>query len=170
MEDVITLLDAERRHFLDAVESVPMARRGFRRSPDTWSVNDIVEHVAQLDVVVTKLIVLCASDQLTATPDEIAAARLDPARRAAVRDRTRKLEAPERVRPRGNVAPEDVLAHLAGARAALKDAYAAADPALLDTGIRDHPFLGPLTISGWVELLSHHDARHAMQIAELAHD
>lgn len=165
---LLALLDAERAAFLAQVERVPAARRGERPAPDRWSVAEIVEHVARIDVGVTMILALRAAEPRTATPAELAAARLTPETAARVRGRAERLEAPERVRPTGALTPEAALAQLAAARAALKAAYASADPAVLDGAVHPHPILGPLTLRGWFELPAHHDARHARQVAELA--
>jgi acyl dehydratase len=85
-----------------------------------------------------------------------------------VRDRTRRLEAPERVRPAGSLTPDAALHALAQTRAALLAAFAAATPDALDRVAWSHPFFGPMTLRAWVELNAHHDARHADQVAELA--
>jgi hypothetical protein len=36
------------------------------------------------------------------------------------------------------------------------------------TSRAQEPLIGPITVRGWVELVAHHDARHALQIAEIA--
>jgi hypothetical protein len=51
-------------------------------------------------------------------------------------------------------------------RAALLEAFTAADPLVLDGIVFPHPFIGPLTLRSWMELIAHHDARHAEQMAE----
>jgi len=84
-----------------------------------------------------------------------------------VRDRTTKVEAPERVRPADGLTPDEALAQLHASRTAIVEAFTAADAAVLDGIIVPHPFIGPLTLRAWVELVAHHDARHAEQLSEL---
>lgn len=165
---MLALLDGERAHFLAQVARVPAARHAERPAPDRWSVAEIVEHVSRIDIGVTKLLALRSAEPLTSTPEQLAAAELTPEKVARVRSRAERLEAPDRVRPTGRLAPEAALEQLAGARAALRAAYAAADPAVLDGATHPHPLIGPLTLRGWFALVAHHDARHAQQIAELA--
>jgi DinB superfamily len=165
---LLALLDRERAAFLAQVERVPGALQARRLAPDRWSVAEIVEHVARIDRGVGKLIALRSAQPVPATPEQLAAARLTPEMIARVRSRAERVEAPERVRPTGTLSPEDALEQLANARAALKAAFLAADPSVLDGGVHPHPVIGPVTIRGWVELAAHHDARHAQQIAELA--
>jgi len=165
---LMALLQRERAAFLAQVERVPSARRGERPATGRWSVAEIIEHVARIDIGVGKILALRAAEPLTATPEQLAAARLTPERVARVRSRAERFEAPERVRPTGTLSPNAALEHLASARDALTAAYRAADPAVLDGAIHPHPVIGPVTLRGWFELAAHHDARHAAQIAELA--
>ena len=66
------------------------------------------------------------------------------------------------------VTPEAALAELADARLSLVEAYRVAAPAALDGASYPHPHLGPLTVRARVELIAHHDARHATQVEALA--
>ena len=169
-DDLLTLLDRERVTFLAQVARVPSARQVQRPAPDRWSVAEIVEHVARIDLGVAKLIALRSGEPVTATPEQLAEAQLTPERITWVRSRDQRVEAPERVRPAGLLSPEEALSQLGGARAALKAAYLAADPAVLDGAVHPHPLIGPITLRGWIALAAHHDARHAQQVAELAEE
>jgi len=100
----------------------------------------------------------------TATVDELQAAVLTERTIGWVRERSTKVEAPERVRPTGTLDADAALAQLQASRAALLEAFATADNAVLDGVTFPHPFIGPLTLRSWVELTAHHDARHAAQM------
>jgi hypothetical protein len=165
---ILALLDRERAAFLAQVERVPRGRQAERAAPDRWSVAEIVEHVSRIDTGVVKILSVRGAEPLSATPAQLADARLTPEKIARVRGRTERVEAPDRVRPTGTLSPEAALEQLAAARAALKAAYASADPAVLDGAVHPHPLIGPITLRDWFELAAHHDARHAAQIAELA--
>jgi len=160
---VLALLDAERAHFLAQVARIPVARQAERPAPDRWSVAEIVEHVARIDRGVAKILALRGAEPRTATPQQLTDAALTPEKVARVRSRAERFEAPERVRPTGGLDPAAALAQLAEAREALRAAYLAADPAVLDGAVHEHPVIGPLTLRGWFGM-----ARHAQQIAELA--
>jgi hypothetical protein len=166
-DPLVALLERERAAFLAAVARVPAARRPERPAPDRWSALEVAEHVGRIDVGVTKMLALYAA-QPPLPPDECERARLSPDRAELVRGRAQRIEAPERVRPAGGLGEAEVLAQLEQARAALVAAYRAAAPEVLDGRVHPHPFLGPVTLRGWVELAAHHDARHAQQVDELA--
>lgn len=167
-DELLTLLDRERAAFLAQVHRVPGARQAQRPEPERWSVAEIVEHVARIDTGVAKLIAMMGAGPPSATPEQLAEGRLTPEKAARVRSREERIVAPERVRPTGKLSPEEALAQLAQARATVRAAFLAADPAVLDGAVYPHPIIGLLTLRSWVELLGHHDARHAQQVAELA--
>ena len=169
-DPMLALLARERAAFLAEVARVPLARQAERPAPDRWSVAEVVEHVARIDTGVAKLLAFRAAQPLPAAPDALAGAQLTPDKAARVRDRSQRIEAPERVRPTGTLSPEAALEQLAAARSALTAAYRVADPAVLDGMVHPHPLpaIGPLTLRAWVELAAHHDARHAEQVGELA--
>ncbi|GLC24937.1 DinB family protein [Roseisolibacter agri] len=167
-DPVLALMDAERASFLAEVARVPAARQAERTAPDRWSVAEIVEHVARIDFGVARILGMHAAQPRPATPEVLAAAQLTPEKVARVRSRAERIEAPDRVRPTGELAPEAALAQLAQAREALKAVYVSADPAVLDGVVHEHPVIGLLTLRGWFQLAAHHDARHAQQVAELA--
>ena len=167
-DELLSLLDRERAAFLAEVDRVPRDRQSRRPAPERWSVAEIVEHVARIDTGVGKLIAMKSADPGTATPEELTEGRLTAEKAARVRSREEKIVAPERVRPTGALSPEEALAQLAQARAAVRSALLAADSRVLDGAVYPHPIIGLLTLRSWVELLGHHDALHAQQVAEIA--
>lgn len=165
----LSLLDRERTHFLAEVDRVPPPLRTRRIEPDRWSVAEIVEHVALVDRGATRLLQAASAGTLPpATGPAPTGSPLPESVVAQVHDRTTRLQAPERVRPTGALSLDDAMSGLAQSRAALIDAYRAAAADVLDGVAYPHPFLGSLTLRGWVEASAHHDARHAQQVAELA--
>ena len=167
-DPVLQMLDEERAALLAIVDRVPSLRRTERPAPGRWAVAEIMEHIPRVDRSVVKMIVAGAATPLTATPEELARARFTPKRANAVRTRATRVQAPESVQPTGGHSTESALEQLANARASLKAAYLAASPTVLDGIVQPHPFLGQMTLRGWVEFAAHHDARHARQIAEIA--
>lgn len=169
---LLALLQHERERLLTRFTSIPMADRtrttGAKDSG--WSAAQIVEHVARVEANVARMIAKGAELPRTATTEELQAAVLTAKSIGWVRQRGIKVEAPERVRPSESLDADAALAQLLASRAAVLDAFTAADPAVLDGIIFPHPFIGPLTLRAWMELIAHHDARHAEQMAELRHE
>ena len=164
---LLTLLKVEREQLLAQFAAIPAEQRALANNTGGWSAAQIVEHVARVEGNVARLIAKGAALPHTATSDEQQAGLLTATRIRWVRDRTTKVEAPERVRPSESLDADAALAQLHASRAALLEAFTAADPAVLDGILFPHPFIGPLTLRAWVELVAHHDARHAEQMSEL---
>jgi len=168
---LLALLHYERANLLTQFESIPEALRvvssGNGESESGWSAAQIIEHCARVEGNVARMIAKGPEMPRTATDDELQAAVLTERTIGWVRERTTKVEAPERVRPTGTLNADASMAQLQASRAALLEAFATADNAVLDGVAFPHPFLGPLTLRSWVELTAHHDARHAAQMAEL---
>ncbi|MCX5762461.1 MAG: DinB family protein [Gemmatimonadetes bacterium] len=165
---VFALLDHERANLFAQFERVPPARRAERPGEGAWSAAEIAEHVARVEMGVAKSIVKGGEMPRTATAEELDAAQMTPRKIAAVRDRSTKVEAPERVRPTGTPSADAVPEQLRATRVAMLGAFRGADAAVLDGITFPHPFLGPLTLRAWVVLVAHHDARHAAQMADVA--
>ena len=164
---LLTLLTVEREQLLAQFAAIPVENRALPNGAGGWSAAQIVEHVARVEGNVARLIAKGATLPHTATSDEQQAGLLTATRIRWVRDRTTKVEAPERVRPTMGLDADAALAQLHASRAAVLEAFTAADPAVLDGILFPHPFIGPLTLRAWVELVAHHDARHAEQMSEL---
>lgn len=164
---LLALLKVEREQLLAQFAAIPVEQRARSDGAGGWSAAQIVEHVARVEGNVARMIAKGAERPLTTTSDEQQAGLLTATRIRWVRDRTTKVEAPERVRPSEGLSPDEALAQLHASRAAILEAFTAADPAVLDGLIVPHPFIGPLTLRAWVELVAHHDARHAEQLSEL---
>jgi hypothetical protein len=165
VEDLLAL---ERERFIAQFERVAVARRAERPWSGGWSAAEVVEHVSRVEAGIARMIGASATMPKTATPEELAAAAITEEKVRIVRDHSVKAQAPERTHPQGELNADTVLPQLTRSREALLAAFHGADPAVLDGITFLHPFVGPLTLRAWVELIAHHDARHRQQIAELA--
>jgi uncharacterized damage-inducible protein DinB len=167
--NILQRLEDERAALLARVDSIPAGLREKRPSPSRWSVAEVLEHLTRLETGLTKLLTLRGQQPPpvdTPAPDE--SSRMSPRLAALVRDRSKYLEAPERVLPAGTMTADEALPHLQDARKAMLAAFASADAAALDTLTHPHPYFGPLTLRSWVALAADHEARHAEQISEIA--
>jgi hypothetical protein len=160
------LLTLERANFLACYHAVPAEARAMRPASGGWSAAEVVQHVARVEAGVAKMIA-AGPTRPRASAAEAAAAELTPTKIGIVRDRSVKVQAPERVHPTESADAGAVVVELEQSRAALRAAFAQADTAVLDGVIFPHPFIGPLTLRAWVELVAHHDVRHAEQLQGL---
>ena len=163
--DTLALLEREREALLSAIASIPPARRAERPGVGRWSAAEVLEHLATVERGVVKLIARRGQDPppAGAPPPPLEASRVD-----RLRGRDERIAAPERVQPTGSVNAEDSLRALENTRAALCEAFRAANPQALDGCTYEHPVLGTLTLRDWVHFVAHHEARHVAQIREIA--
>jgi hypothetical protein len=162
----LVLLDTERSALLAAVERVAAADRERRPSPDSWSVAEIIEHLATVEQSVAKLIATRGREPVPQQAEP--AVPLDEARAARLRNRTRRIDVPDRMRPIGAMGAAAALEALAASRKALLDAVETADPLALEQRSYVHAVVGRIVLRDWIAFIAHHEARHADQIREIA--
>ena len=167
---LLQLLELERGALLAAVHAVPSHLRERRPAPGRWSVAEVLDHLARVEEGVTKLLAARGTVAPAEPPDDaaVAAAQLSVERIAGLRNRERLCEAPERVRPAPETDFASALARVQAARQALLAVLGGCNAAALAEVTYVHPAIGRLTLTGWVESVAHHEARHTGQIIEIA--
>lgn len=167
---VLDLLEKERAGLLTSIGQVPEGMRDQRPTAQQWSVSEILEHLAHVERGITTMLTTRGREPPAepTSPAILDEARLTPERAALIRDRSVRIDAPERIRPAGRIGSAEALDALTAARAAMITAYLGANPAALDGLTHRHPVVGLLTLRAWVMFVGHHEARHAAQVAELA--
>lgn len=162
----LALLDTERAALLAAVEHVAASDRERRPSPDSWSVAEILEHLATVEHSVAKLIATRGREPVPEQSEP--AVPLDDARVARLRNRARRIDVPDRMRPVGTMDAAAAAQALVVSRAALLDAISHADPVALEQRSYVHAIVGRIVLRDWIAFIAHHEARHADQIREIA--
>lgn len=166
---ILERLQAEREGLLARLDRIPAASRNRRPSPGRWSVAEVLEHLTSLELGLTKLLMFRGQQPPPPeTPVPSGASFMSPALGELVRDRSKRIEAPERVLPAGALTADEALPHLQSAREGMLAAFQTANDDALDTVTHPHPVFGPLTIRSWVALAADHEARHAEQVSEIA--
>jgi len=156
-------LQAGRDALGEAVAGVDEAMAARKPSQGAWSILDCVEHMVESErYLVTRLHAAEHADQ----PFE--KARREAKIAALAADRSRPIDAPETVHPRGRFA---TLGEALAALDATRDEVVrwvekcAGDPRSMLT---DHPLIvGPVTCSETLIMIAAHPARHAKQIEEI---
>lgn len=167
-DPIPALLAAAHAEFHAAVALVPPARRGERPGPDRWSAAEVAEHLSRVEHGIVRLLETTGREPVPSRAAEDATSVMSSAAVQGARSRARRIDAPDRTWPTGRLTPEEAFAQHLATRARLTAAYAATDPRALDGHTWPHPFLGVLTLRGWVELAAHHESRHAEQVREIA--
>ena len=162
--ELIDLLNASEKEFLDAVESVSDAQWAFKAGPDRWSIGEAAEHLvlaeAGLFATATKSLGAPADDQWTAT-----VGKTDLLKRA-LPNRTTRVDAPQEIRPRGDLTRAQVMARFKEQRARTR-AFAQETEAPLKAHTAPNPFFGPINAHQLLLYIPLHNLRHDQQIAEV---
>ena len=176
IQALVAELHADREALRAAVERVPPALRGQRPAPDRWSVAEVSEHLSIVEGRSTAIVAdLAAKAPPLSGGGGASAGAASPSRplavdRALLRDRTRRVEAPEPIRPTGGCDAETAWAALERSRAALLAVLADAEGRDLAAVERPHPRLGPLNGYQWISATGGHEERHTMQIEEIGEE
>lgn len=169
-EEVLNYLDVKRQELRAAIDSVPAHARNTQPDADRWSVAQVLDHLAMIDkrvaIGLSKWIMEARDAGLGPETATTSVLNTNPAER--ITDRTRKVEAPQEIRPRSDVDAETAWTELEQARAKLRAAFLAGDGLALEQVVQSHPVLGPINIYQWALFVASHEARHTLQIHEIA--
>jgi len=162
--ELIDLLNKSEKEFLDAVDSVSDAQWTFKAGPDRWSIGEVAEHLvlaeAGLFTTATKSVAAPADDKWTAT-----VGKTDMLKRA-LPNRTTKVDAPQEIRPRGDLTRAQVMARFKEQRARTL-AFAQETEAPLKAHTAPNPFFGAINAHQLLLYIPLHNLRHDQQIAEV---
>jgi len=168
--EVLNYLDQTRRELRAAVDSVPSDSRNAKPAGDRWSVAQILDHLAIAHSLVAALVQksIAEAQAKGIGPETVTSSVLGTVPTERILDRTRKVQAPETILPRSDVDVETAWTDLDQAREKLRAAFLAGDGLALEQVIQPHPVLGPINMYQWVLFNGSHEARHTLQIRELA--
>jgi hypothetical protein len=164
-EKAIKYMETTKQAVIDATKPLTKAQWTFKEADDRWSVADVVEHLAASE---DKFLAVVSEKVMKAPPrpagDDVKA--LDEAIVAKVPDRTKKVQAPEDVRPTNRYgSPEAALKHFVESRGKTIAFLRKTD------GLRDHAIDGPfgkkLDAYQWLLFCAAHSERHTKQINEV---
>jgi len=168
-EEVLNCLDAQRKELRAAIDSVPLDARNTAPAANQWSVAQVLDHLTIVDrrvaAGVGKWIADARATGLGEETEMTSVLGTIPAER--ITDRSRKVEAPEEIRPRTDVDAETVWAELEQARAKLRAAFLTGDGFALGQVVQTHPVLGPINVYQWMLFCAGHEGRHTLQIREI---
>jgi DinB superfamily len=159
-------LEASRDRLLRSLDGLTEEQWRCRPFPDRWSVAECAEHITAAEVPIAKLLagpsVVEPSEE-----DRREIRKKDDFVRRFIRDRSRRDEAPERIRPKGRFATREETTRVFQERREANIAYLreTADP--LRDCFAPHPFVGVIDGYQWILSLAAHTDRHAAQIEQI---
>ncbi|HEY8196093.1 MAG TPA: DinB family protein [Gemmatimonadales bacterium] len=171
---IAELLDYAQRQrvaLLDALSLIPEPMRDRRCDAATWSAAEVLEHLHRVERGIARLVSNSLEQARAAglEPENGVGSvmeSLDPLR---LTDRRRRINAPEPVMPRGRLTAAEGMVALGESRQALISALQAVDGLALGRISQPHPLVGPLNLYQWVLFVGQHEARHAAQLRDIAH-
>jgi uncharacterized damage-inducible protein DinB len=161
--EIILNLDQARDGLMSATAGLSDAQSNFKPSPTSWSIAEIVEHLAAVEDRIFGRV----SQMLAAPPEAAPGGKFqdsDAALIAKLRDRSTKFQAPEPAQPTGKPFSNS-LERLAANRPKLAELLQSA-PADFRQRTMPHPVFGPLDAHQWLLALAGHCGRHTQQIIE----
>jgi hypothetical protein len=157
---------ASRTRLLGLVEALTPEQWRFHPAAGRWSVGDCIEHVTAVETRILRAI----GKQLERPPEpekRPQAEGKDSLAKDWISDRTKRIEAPEPVRPKGNWEdPNQLLAEFLAARERTIQ-FTSATNGDLRNRFFPHIALGEIDCYQWLVVLSLHAGRHAQQIEEI---
>ena len=165
-ERLTNSLSETRRQLLDTVQNLSPAQLDYKPGPDRWSAAQIVEHLA-----IVEGIVLIRIDATLKSPEPKPSAwqGRDDALMETIRSRESRVQAPERVRPAGQLRHEELFRQFDASRGRVID-FAATTDAPLRSLCSPHPIFGDLDCYQWLLSVAAHSERHHAQILEVMAD
>ena len=170
IEEVINYLDTERSELREAVELVPPVLRDQSPGADRWSVAQILQHLAIIEKRIGRGMTKWIEDARAGGlgPEIETSSILNSLPLQLIADRSQRRNAPEEVRPRGDIDAASAWTGLEQTRAALRAAILAADGLPLSEVVQPHPVLGPINLYQWALFVGSHEIRHTGQVCEIA--
>jgi DinB superfamily len=158
----IAELETSRQRLQWALEGVTEEGAQRQTTRDHWSIADCAEHITAAEVFMPKLLTAATAGE----PVQGTAERDDFIRRS-IRDRSRREQAPERVRPRRRWTSLAETIRTFDERRAANLEFVRTTQENLRGRFYPHPFVGMIDCYQWLLSLAAHTERHAAQIEEL---
>ena len=169
-EEVLSYLNQTESELRAAVDLVPAGARGTKPSAEQWSAAQVLDHLAIANNLVAALVAKSIGEAQAngLGPETATASVLNTIPADRIRDRSQKVPAPERILPRNEIDIETAWGAFAQAREKLRAAFLTGDGLALEQVIKPHPVLGPINMYQWVLFNGSHEARHTLQVREIA--
>ncbi len=167
MQALMKHLETSRTAFLEALDGLDPPAWTAKPAPDRWSVLEVVEHIATVEIGVNELLARrllvapCAPEHHAQTIGK------DDLIVAAMRDRMTRRKAPDLVQPAGRwPSPDQAVDAFRRARSATIELLAKETRNLRDY-CAPHPSLKALDGHQWILFLATHTDRHTEQVRDL---
>jgi hypothetical protein len=170
IEEVINYLDGERAALREAVERVPPELCDKQPGPDRWSVAQVLEHLGIIEKRISLGMVKWVGEARASSlgPETDTSSVMNSLPRELIKDRSQRRNAPDEVRPPGDIDAKTAWEVLENTRETMRSAFLGGDGLALSEVVQPHPILGPINLYQWMLFVGSHEERHTAQIIEIA--
>ncbi len=167
VEEIFAGIEKIRGKIVKTVESLADDHANHRFAPDTWTIANIVEHLAKTEVsiisAIEKLLHKAEAENVLAT------GRIEPPVsfvEIAKKNAGIKRIAPEYLVPSGNLTIKESLNELEKSRRSLHALRPRLEAVDLSNAQFPHPFFGSLNLYYWIAFIGLHELHHLQQISQ----
>lgn len=167
--ELLDYVDAQRTNLRTVVDAIPSWK--YDRTPPGggWTIRDVLEHLSIVEPRIATVI------RQTTTEARTTGVALETETDSILRsinlneflDRSRRIDAPNGIKPTSNLQLPALWDALAASRTELRDAAMAADGLALGALSFPHRIFGPMDLYTWIAFVGAHETRHADQIREI---
>lgn len=162
-------LETTKKEILEATRGLSPAQWNFKPAPERWSIAEVMEHIATSEDFIrgniTDNVLKAPAPDMTGRDNS----KIDDRVVATLPDRSRKISAPEPLKPANKYgSPEEAIKHFVGSRA--KTEALLENTADLRLHATDSPMGVKLDGYQWVLLIAGHSERHLQQMLEVKSD
>lgn len=169
--EIYEAIDATRGRLYERVSSLSEEQETARVGEGSWSVREILEHLAIMEERLSKMMgmMLAKAEGAEGAAAGAAGKAMQPFTLDHFRERAagQKFQAPEFVRPAGELPLAALLERLRASRNGLREMQQRMEAADLSGLSYPHPAFGPLNPYQWLAFIGLHEERHLAQINAL---
>lgn len=163
--DIYTANDNIHARLKETIAKLNEEQLAFLPDGEKWTIAHIIEHIAIVKDGMSKISAkLLIQAQSAGKQSNGAAILTENFAKKAVEARDLKFEAPDRVRPTGNLSIDESLAKMEESRQALEKLRPLFETVECSDYKFPHPFMGELSAHEWLALVGGHESRHLVQI------
>lgn len=176
VKEIVESISRDRLGLQEAVRDLAPKQTDFRPEPCSWSIDDVLHHLALAEEASAKLMAFFRERALKESigpdpePGQSVLRSIDSFFEGVDGADDRKAPAPDRVTPRSRVEAPLALARLDSARSRILEnleSLSGLDGAKL---MYPHPFFGELDLYQWLLIGAWHERRHTRQIERIKGD
>jgi hypothetical protein len=168
VEEIFAYLTRVRGEVASVIEATPRAKMDRDPGNGKWSGTGIIQHMGKVEGATAKLLEgQFAAAMAAGMPEDTAhKSWINSLDRLNVVDRSRVINAPERLYPEAAADLDASWASLQAVRERLKRAVLSVDGRDLSVVSAPHPIFGPLNAYEWVLMVGKHEERHITQLRQ----